>query len=74
MASQKSVQPGEIWGLILAGWILLSLFNNVSCDVPDPSPIYPRSPTATCNDGSYSYSQNRSGTCSWHGGVRTWHR
>ncbi|WET83336.1 DUF3761 domain-containing protein [Amycolatopsis sp. QT-25] len=28
--------------------------------------------TALCEDGSYSYSQNRRGTCSGHGGVRTW--
>lgn len=28
--------------------------------------------TALCRDGSYSYSQNRRGTCSGHGGVRTW--
>lgn len=28
--------------------------------------------TAICNDGTYSYSQSRSGTCSHHGGVRTW--
>ncbi|MFF0145269.1 DUF3761 domain-containing protein [Amycolatopsis sulphurea] len=28
--------------------------------------------TALCKDGSYSYSQHRSGTCSGHGGVRTW--
>ncbi|MFI7115497.1 DUF3761 domain-containing protein [Amycolatopsis sp. NPDC049868] len=28
--------------------------------------------TALCKDGSYSYSRNRRGTCSGHGGVRTW--
>ncbi|RSN66183.1 hypothetical protein DMH01_04895 [Amycolatopsis sp. WAC 04182] len=28
--------------------------------------------TALCKDGSYSYSQNRRGTCSGHGGVRAW--
>ncbi|MBE3123251.1 MAG: carboxypeptidase regulatory-like domain-containing protein, partial [Planctomycetes bacterium] len=28
--------------------------------------------TAFCNDGWYSCSQNRSGTCSTHGGVRCW--
>lgn len=30
------------------------------------------SATAICNDGTYSYSQHASGTCSWHGGVREW--
>jgi hypothetical protein len=29
-------------------------------------------PTALCEDGSYSYSINRSGTCSHHGGVDQW--
>ena len=28
--------------------------------------------TAICNDGTYSYSQHASGTCSWHGGVSQW--
>ncbi|WP_442893084.1 DUF3761 domain-containing protein [Amycolatopsis sp. VC5-11] len=28
--------------------------------------------TAQCNDGTYSYSQHRSSTCSDHGGVEQW--
>jgi hypothetical protein len=28
--------------------------------------------TARCRDGSYSYSQHASGTCSHHGGVGRW--
>jgi Protein of unknown function (DUF3761) len=28
--------------------------------------------SAICNDGTYSYSKTRSGTCSHHGGVRVW--
>jgi hypothetical protein len=28
--------------------------------------------TAVCADGTWSYSQNRSGTCSHHGGVHWW--
>jgi hypothetical protein len=31
-------------------------------------------PTARCKDGSLSYSQHRSGTCSRHGGVAEWLR
>ena len=31
-------------------------------------------PSARCKDGTYSYSKNRSGTCSWHGGVAEWLR
>jgi hypothetical protein len=43
-----------------------------------PSPSYSGattggySPTAVCRDGTYSYSQSRSGTCSSHGGVSSW--
>src|SRR5947208_9284651 len=32
----------------------------------------PPGATARCNDGTYSYSQHRSGTCSHHGGVAQW--
>ncbi len=28
--------------------------------------------SARCRDGHLSYSGNRSGTCSWHGGVAEW--
>ncbi len=31
------------------------------------------SPTATCRDGTTSYSQSHSGTCSSHGGVASWY-
>lgn len=34
----------------------------------------PLGATAECNDGTYSFSQNRRGTCSHHGGVRRWLR
>jgi endonuclease YncB( thermonuclease family) len=37
-----------------------------------PTISYPAGATAICNDGTYSYSQNRRGTCSHHGGVKTW--
>ena len=29
-------------------------------------------PTAMCRDNTYSYSQTRAGTCSYHGGVKEW--
>ncbi len=32
----------------------------------------PPGATARCNDGTYSYSQTHSGTCSHHGGVAAW--
>lgn len=40
------------------------------------SPAYsdsvPTGASARCRDGTYSFSQNRSGTCSRHGGVASW--
>jgi hypothetical protein len=32
----------------------------------------PAGASARCRDGSYSFSQHRSGTCSHHGGVARW--
>lgn len=37
-----------------------------------PSPAHPAGASALCNDGTYSYSTTRSGTCSGHGGVYIW--
>ena len=40
------------------------------------SPAYsntvPTGASAQCRDGTYSFSQNRRGTCSGHGGVSEW--
>ena len=41
------------------------------------SPAYsnggvPAGASARCRDGTYSFSRNRSGTCSHHGGVASW--
>lgn len=39
-------------------------------------PVYtdeqPEGATAQCNNGAYSFSQHRSGTCSKEGGVAEW--
>lgn len=40
--------------------------------LPGQQPAVPAGATAICNDGTYSYSQHRRGTCSHHGGVATW--
>ena len=37
----------------------------------DPG-LVPGGPSAVCRDGTYSYSQSRSGTCSHPGGVARW--
>jgi hypothetical protein len=42
--------------------------------VPSPrkSESVPQGATALCNDGTYSFSRHRRGTCSRHGGVACW--
>jgi Carboxypeptidase regulatory-like domain/Protein of unknown function (DUF3761) len=42
------------------------------CSGGTPSSTTCGTPTARCNDGTYSCSQNRSGTCSSHEGVSCW--
>lgn len=44
---------------------------NVVCS-PYNAPSTPSGATARCGDGTYSFSQSRSGTCSHHGGVAEW--
>lgn len=39
---------------------------------PVQSSSVPQGATAQCRDGSYSFSQSHSGTCSQHGGVARW--
>jgi cytoskeletal protein RodZ len=39
---------------------------------PTYSDSIPEGATAQCEDGGYSFSQHRSGTCSHHGGVAEW--
>jgi hypothetical protein len=39
---------------------------------PEVSSSAPSGATAKCGDGTYSFSQSRSGTCSRHGGVAAW--
>jgi len=39
---------------------------------PENCSAAPQGATAQCRDGSYSFSQNRRGTCSNHGGVAKW--
>jgi hypothetical protein len=44
---------------------------NIVCK-PYESPTQPAGATARCEDGTYSFSESRSGTCSHHGGVAVW--
>jgi hypothetical protein len=39
---------------------------------PMRSDTVPTGATAQCEDGTYSFSQHRRGTCNYHGGVAQW--
>ncbi|MFI5957439.1 DUF3761 domain-containing protein [Cryptosporangium sp. NPDC051539] len=50
-------------------------YRNVDGDCvhrPTKAPQAPAGATALCEDGSWSYSRHRQGTCSHHGGVERW--
>ncbi len=49
--------------------------NTYGNEVPSPyvAPSKPAGASAQCNDGTYSFSQSRRGTCSHHGGVAEWY-
>ena len=40
---------------------------------PYESSSVPAGASAQCSDGTYSFSQSRRGTCSYHGGVAVWY-
>lgn len=46
--------------------------NKVQSPTYYPENNVPSGATAKCRDGTYSFSQHRSGTCSHHGGVAQW--
>ena len=52
-------------------WILTLAFVFVLVGVAHDATV-PNYASALCNDGTYSYSAHRSGTCSWHHGVEEW--
>ncbi|MEO5901619.1 MAG: DUF3761 domain-containing protein [Ilumatobacteraceae bacterium] len=55
-----------------SGYYQNSSHNCVRRPVKTKTPSWPARSSARCRDGSYSFSQHRSGTCSHHGGVAAW--
>jgi outer membrane biosynthesis protein TonB len=49
----------------------VNTYGNTVCS-PYEAPSAPAGATAKCVDGTYSFSQSHSGTCSHHGGVSAW--
>jgi hypothetical protein len=45
---------------------------NTVCKPEESSSGVPAGATAECEDGTFSFSEHHSGTCSYHGGVKRW--
>ncbi|HWM32751.1 MAG TPA: DUF3761 domain-containing protein [Pseudolysinimonas sp.] len=75
MSATAAGKLGPVPALLLVGSLIVAGLtgcgNNHTPHTTRDSPA--ESPTALCRDGTYSYSQNHRGTCSWHGGVAEWY-
>jgi hypothetical protein len=67
----QSVTSGSTT-LIKQGSYINSTGNTVHRPAHTVSGDIPPGASAQCRDGSYSFSQHHSGTCSHHGGVARW--
>jgi len=65
-AERQSQQPAEC-----TNGTYVNAAGNTVCK-PVESSTQPAGATAECEDGTYSFSESRSGTCSHHGGVKRW--
>lgn len=65
-AEQRSQQLAEC-----TNGTYVNAAGNTVCK-PVESSTQPAGATAECEDGTYSFSESRSGTCSYHGGVKRW--
>ncbi len=73
-ATMQSAQPAttQEQGLSNNNYYTNSSGNEVHSPAYSNDGSVPAGATAQCSDGTYSFSQHRSGTCSHHGGVAQW--
>jgi Protein of unknown function (DUF3761)/Glucodextranase, domain B len=70
-APQPTTTPAPGPGEACTNGTYVNSAGNTVCS-PEESPSAPVGATAECADGTYSFSESRSGTCSHHGGVARW--
>lgn len=70
-SATQDVAPNEP-DLLEHGHYTNSSGKSVHSPAHSKSGIAPSGASAQCGDGSYSFSQHHSGTCSHHGGVAQW--
>jgi hypothetical protein len=69
-ARRRLKKPWVLWALLVLMIGLARIFFVGSPLFPPRD--WPGGTTAQCRDRSFSTSDSRSGTCSWHGGVAFW--
>jgi uncharacterized protein YraI len=68
----STTQPKPVYPAPLPPPTQMSQTDTSTSRRPIRSNTVPSGASARCNDGTYSFSQNRRGTCSHHGGVAEW--
>lgn|GEM_PF-1420659 len=71
-ASQQQTAPVQAAQLSNDSYYVNSNGNTVHSPAYTSTGAIPAGATAQCGDGTYSFSQHHSGTCSHHGGVAQW--
>lgn len=70
-AERRETEHREVASTCTNGTYVNSAGNTV-CKPETVTTGAPEGATAECEDGTYSFSESRSGTCSSHGGVERW--
>jgi hypothetical protein len=71
--TEEETPEGEYSGAECPNGTYENSNGNTICDPYTPeNGERPAGATAECEDGTYSFSEHHSGTCSGHGGVREW--
>jgi hypothetical protein len=71
LQTKSETTPTETTPTCTSGTYVNSSGNTV-CKPEESESGAPAGATAECEDGTFSFSEHRSGTCSYHGGVKRW--
>ena len=72
MSMRKAIRNLRVRRLVAVAAVAACAMGGYSLASASTGATPPPGATAQCNDGTYSFSQTHSGTCSHHGGVAVW--